>query len=188
MKNYVKWQPWEGRGLEHCRFFYRPTGLILEGSVVGNRESEYGAFYTVKTDELFKTREVRVKYADGPELYISSDGKGNWYDHLNNNDLDELAGCFDVDISFTPATNTLPLQRLNLHERQSAEIFAAYVPLPSQIAGDFLPKKVSQRYTCLKLRQLYRYEGIFRDFVADLRVDSDMLVTDYPDTFRRIYN
>ncbi len=49
----------------------------------------------------------------------------------------------------------------------------------------------AQRYTCLKPLGpdggLYRYEGRFRGFSAELPVDSDGLVIDYPETFRRIW-
>ena len=43
---------------------------------------------------------------------------------------------------------------------------------------------MDQRYTRLGDR-LWRYEGLFRDFVADLAVDDMGLVLDYPQLFRR---
>ena len=48
-----------------------------------------------------------------------------------------------------------------------------------------------QRYTCLERDAdggLYRYEdrGTFRGFTADLPVDADGLVLDYPGIFRRL--
>jgi hypothetical protein len=42
-----------------------------------------------------------------------------------------------------------------------------------------------QRYTCPKEGELYRYESLESDFMADLRVDADGLVLDYPGLFRR---
>ena len=48
---------------------------------------------------------------------------------------------------------------------------------------------VRQRYTCLEARPdggLYRYEGFSTGFVADLPVDADGLVLDYPGVFRRV--
>jgi|TARA_Y100000780_G_scaffold231198_1_gene255887 hypothetical protein len=88
-------------------------------------------------------------------------------------------------VALTPATNTLPIKRLNLGVGESRDIAAAYVPLPDQIDGDFLPQRAQQRYTCLVPNQKYRYEGIFRNFKAELEVDEYGLVIDYPDTFRR---
>ena len=90
-----------------------------------------------------------------------------------------------VHVALTPATNTLPIKRLNLGVGESRDIAAAYVPLPDQIDGDFLPQRAQQRYTCLVPNQKYRYEGIFRNFKAELEVDEYGLVIDYPDTFRR---
>jgi uncharacterized protein len=43
-----------------------------------------------------------------------------------------------------------------------------------------------QRYTCLKRHSLYRYEAVDRSFSADLPVDPDGLVTDYPGLFERV--
>jgi uncharacterized protein len=69
---------------------------------------------------------------------------------------------------------------------ESSEIAVVYVDVP--------PMRVEasrQRYTCLERRNgggLYRYEdrGTFRGFTADLPVDADGLVLDYPGIFRRI--
>ena len=41
-------------------------------------------------------------------------------------------------------------------------------------------------YRCLKRRSLYRYEAVDLSFSADLPVDPDGLVTDYPDMFERV--
>ena len=42
-----------------------------------------------------------------------------------------------------------------------------------------------QRYTALEDDRLYRYEAIDRSFSADLPVDEDGIVLDYPSLFRR---
>lgn len=80
----------------------------------------------------------------------------------------------------------LPIKRLNLRAHESKDITAAYVPLPDQIDGDFLPQRAEQRYTCLVPDRRYRYEGLFRAFAAELEIDETGLVLDYPDTFRRV--
>jgi hypothetical protein len=91
-----------------------------------------------------------------------------------------------VDLSATPFTNTLPIRRLSLREGESSEIGVVYVDVP------VMRLDVSrQRYTCLERDAdggLYRYEdrGSFRGFAADLPVDADGLVLDYPGIFRRL--
>jgi hypothetical protein len=184
----VRWKDWEGRGLEHCVFRQGDKGLVLEGVVAGTRHGAYGGHYFVRTDPDFRTREVRVEYVDGPSLHVQSDGEGNWHDVVGIRTLPALVGCIDVDIGITPATNTLPIKRLKLKAQESRDIITAYVPLPDQIDGDFLPQRAEQRYTCLAPDKRYRYEGLFRAFTAELEVDEAGLVLDYPDTFRRIAN
>jgi len=47
-----------------------------------------------------------------------------------------------------------------------------------------------QRYTCLELNAhggLYKYESMESDFEAELPIDSDGLVIDYPGLFKSIW-
>ncbi len=182
----VRWCDWKHEGLEHCIFENTQAGLRLDGIVAGTRQSLYGGRYTVSTDAAFRTREVRVDYLNGPSLHVEVDEAGIWFDRIGDKELSGLRGCLDVDIGITPATNALPIKRLDLRNGDSADIAVAYVPLPSQIAGDFLPERAEQRYTCLLQGRRYRYEGLFRSFSADLEVDEFGLVLDYPETFRRV--
>lgn len=184
----VRWTDWDGDGLEHCILNLSPDGLTLNGVVAGTRETHYGARYFVGTDDVFRTREVRVEYLGGPSLNVSSNGEGQWTDIAENKPIPELDGCFDVDIGVTPSTNALPVKRLNLALNESRDICAAYVPLPSQISGNFIPRRADQRYTCLDQGRCYLYEGIFRKFSAELLLDEAGLVIDYPDTFKRIWS
>ncbi|PUB19230.1 hypothetical protein DFP92_101825 [Yoonia sediminilitoris] len=175
-----------GNGLEHCNATLDDEGLTLSGVVAGARETEYGAYYVVRTDTMFHTSEVRVQYIGGPVLHIEANGEGEWYDLLADAPLPDLKGCIDVDIGVTPATNTLPIKRLGLKPGESCDIVAAYVPLPSQVTGTFTPTAARQRYTCIEMGQTYRYEGLFRGFTAELQIDAFGLVLDYPETFRRV--
>lgn len=186
MKAQVRWKAWDGDGLEHCDVESGKQGLTLSGAVVGTRETRYGAFYVVRTDEMFRTREVRVQYANGPVLHVEANGEGNWHDLITGSALPDLNGCIDVDIGVTPATNTLPIKRLGLSVGESRDILAAYVPLPSQIDDGFIPTRAEQRYTCLEQGRIYRYEGLFRNFTAELEIDETGLILDYPETFKRL--
>jgi hypothetical protein len=55
-----------------------------------------------------------------------------------------------------------------------------YVPFAT-----FEPAVDGQRYRCLK-PGLYRYEAVDRTFTANLTVDEDGLVIDYPTLFHRV--
>ena len=186
MRRTARWSDRDGRGLEHCVLERDETGLTLEGVVAGTRKGRHGARYRVRTDAGLRTREVLVRYVGGPELHVVADAEGRWTDALRDEAIESLDGCLDVDIGVTPATNALPIARLRLEAGRSADIVAAYVPLPSEIEGAFLPRAARQRYTCLEPGRRYRYKGLFRSFVADLDIDEAGLVLDYPDTFRRV--
>lgn len=186
MQTAVQWCDWEGKGLEHCSFYSSDDYSILEGALVGTREGHYGAHYFVRADNLLRTREVRLDYVGGPRMHIQVDERGNWFDVIGNSVIASLAGCLDVDMGVTPATNTLAIKRLDLQVHASQDIVVAYVPLLAQIDGVFLPRPARQRYTCLRVGQCYRYEGIFRGFAAELELDEHGLALDYPETFRRV--
>jgi hypothetical protein len=55
-----------------------------------------------------------------------------------------------------------------------------YIPF-----DDFVPRLDRQIYTCLAPR-LFRYQAAERSFEAELPVDEDGLVVDYPSLFERI--
>ena len=69
---------------------------------------------------------------------------------------------------------------LDVHDGP-VELKMLYVPFDT-----FTPIVDEQRYRCLARRSLYRYEAVDRSFSADLPVDSDGLVTDYPGLFERV--
>jgi len=188
MRTVVHWCNWEGRGLDHCSVFEGDESLVIEGLAIGSQSEGYAAHYYVLTDGDFRTREVRVEFVGGPRMHLTADGQGNWHDMVNDEPVPLLAGCLDVDIAVTPATNTLPIKRLALDEQASRDIIVAYVPLVAYSASDFLPRAMTQRYTCLIPDKRYRYESTPRGFTAELQVDKYGLVLDYPEIFRRLSN
>ncbi|MEZ5648695.1 MAG: putative glycolipid-binding domain-containing protein, partial [Alphaproteobacteria bacterium] len=109
-----------------------------------------------------------------------ADGEGQWKDQ-NGILVSELDGCIDIDISATPFTNTLPIRRLNLKQGEAADLSVVYIAVP-----ELAPRKVRQRYTCLEPGKIYRYEGLDSGFAAEITVDDDGLVIDYPGIFRRM--
>lgn len=90
-----------------------------------------------------------------------------------------------MDISVTPFTNTIPIRRLALGPRESTDLAVSYVDVFGMRV-----KRARQRYTCLEHGTeggKFRYEALESGFVADLRVDADRLVFDYPEAFRRVH-
>ena len=95
-------------------------------------------------------------------------------------EIPAVAGCLDVDLAFTPATNILPLRRLGLAVGESREMTAAWVRFP-----DLSVEPLAQRYTRLDERRV-RYESRGGAFTADLEVDELGLVVSYPPLWERV--
>jgi hypothetical protein len=95
-------------------------------------------------------------------------------------EIPAVAGCLDVDLAFTPATNILPLRRLDLAVGESREMTAAWVRFP-----ELSVEPLAQRYTRLDERRV-RYESRDGSFTAELEVDELGLVVSYPPLWERV--
>jgi uncharacterized protein len=62
------------------------------------------------------------------EMNLTSDGCGRWT--LNRERAPSLDGCRDLDLGWTPATNTVPIRRLDLQVGEQATIAAAWIRFP----------------------------------------------------------
>jgi uncharacterized protein len=178
----ARWQDWSGDGLQHVVVSERSDGIVAEGVVLATTEGRhYAATFRVECDAKWRVNatEVHLTGVDR-RVVLTSDGAGHWRDGSGAS-IPHLDGAIDVDLSATPLTNTLPIRRLDLAEGETADIRAVYVRLPN-LAVTIDP----QRYTCLERGRRYRYESLDSDFVRDIEVDADGLVTMYPGLFRRV--
>ena len=182
------WAPWEGPGLEHLRLVTSDDGVVANGLVIGLEAGRpFRIGYEVRCDERWRVREVWVATPDSerPVLELLADGEGYWK-RRGGESVPELDGCIDVDISATPFTNTLPIRRLGLEPVESEELTVTYIRVPELLVG---PER--QLYGCLEEQAdggLYRFEALPSGFTAELPVDAEGLVIDYPGLFRRAWS
>jgi hypothetical protein len=95
-------------------------------------------------------------------------------------DADLLFGAFDVDLTGSPLTNTLPIRRLRLIGAEPGvahRLNVAWVLVPSLEVV-----QADQIYTALGDGKV-RYAS--ETFSADLEIDADGFVTHYPGLARR---
>ena len=141
------------------------------------------AAYEVRCGADWRVRAAPVDVlGEPPKVALLSDGEGSWATS-DGRAVTYLKGCRYVDISETPFTNTLPIRRLGLGSGESAEISVAYFD-----GTELQPWPEPQRYTCLEeggRGGLYRFLSLDGGFTADLPVDADGLVLDYPGLFKR---
>jgi uncharacterized protein len=182
------WTPWERPGLEHLRLVTSDGGVVANGLVIGLEAGRpFRIGYEIRCDGRWLVREVRVATPDlgRPVLELLADGEGHWKGR-DGEPVPELDGCIDVDISATPFTNTLPIRRLGLKPGEFEELTVTYIRVPELLVG---PER--QRYGCLEAQAyggLYRFEALPSGFTAELPVDAEGLVIDYPGLFRRAWS
>ena len=182
MKLEVFWRQLVGVGAEHLI-------LGLDGSIhadslsVGTVDgTAYRIRYELDCDARWSVQRLDLHDSLSDKHVQLARGQGEHWSDAQGHPLPELAGCSDVDIMITPFTNTLPIRRLNLAVGEAREIAVVYVGLPG-----LAPSRFDQRYTCLSVREdggVYRYESLRSGYTADLIVDSDGLVVDYPNAFQ----
>jgi hypothetical protein len=170
------WTSLKDEGFEHLRLLQEGGRIIADGVIVRRDErSAYRAAYRIECDDAWRIREVQVTTADGARLELRSDGNGRWLDRP------ELDGCHDIDIEASPFTNTLAIRRLALGVGASAEIAVVFITPRDAGAQRFM-----QRYTRLA-EERYLYESMESDFKAELPVDGEGLLLEYPNWFRRVW-
>jgi hypothetical protein len=98
---------------------------------------------------------------------------GRW--RLGGEPCPQLDGCVDVDLAFSPSTNTLPIRRLALSVGQQGAVSAAWLRFP-----ELRLERLDQVYRRLAV-DTYRYESAGGAFTRELTVNAGGLVTRYPD-------
>ena len=109
-------------------------------------------------------------------LDIARSPSGKWT--VGGERATSLDGCDDIDLAFSPATNLLPLRRLDLPVGASAAVRAAWVRFP-----ELTTEVLEQVYTRLSPER-YLYESAGGSFRRELVVDPVGFVLDYPGLWR----
>jgi uncharacterized protein len=182
MKKQIVWKGLFQQMMEYCNVETTETDIRIDGTIVGFGEDiPFSISYDIITDRLWQVTALEMAVEKAGEyswISLQRDPDGKWTQ--SGHARPEWAKCIDIDISLTPLTNTLPINRLQLEPNDRREIDVLYI----NIFKDEI-KPVKQFYTKLG-DDLYKYEGVFRDFTADIKVDEDGLVVDYPTLFSRI--
>ncbi|WP_082235282.1 putative glycolipid-binding domain-containing protein [Halobacillus massiliensis] len=179
MNKKVFWQNIECSGREYLTLKKENSSLIGRASVLwGAKEASERLSYIFKMDEGWTIQKVNI-YLHNKELNLASNGKGKWTS--GGEVLVEGEGTIDIDLSVTPFSNSLPINRFSWKEGQSRTFPVLYVDgLSLEV------KKLEQQYTYLgKFLHVRRFEYKCRDYRTTITVDSDGLVVNYPGVFTR---
>jgi hypothetical protein len=176
MGHSILWQGIYLKGHEACRLYQVNNEWRLEGTAVFSSDDRPCRLtYLVECDSSWNTLRGSVLGWIGDRdvnIEIAVDAAQHWT--LNSVKESAVDNCIDLDLNFSPATNLLPIRRLNLEIRQSAEVKAAWLRFPS-----FELEPLAQVYTRLD-EFTYHYSSDRGSFVRDLTVNEVGFVTYYP--------
>ncbi len=184
MHNELIWQHLDSAGWEHVRVSDdHPGWNVFDSILVRQHEGQVlRGGYTLVTDKNWRTLELRLMVETAPGamegIHLLTEGDGKWTD-ANENPMPELDGCLDVDIQWSPLTNSLPVNRLPLVEGTAQEIRVAYVSLP-----DLSVKPITQRYV-RATDSIIRITSPSAPDGTEIVVDADGIVEHYPQRFLR---
>lgn len=159
--------------VERCTVEHSEDGIRIIGEVDGG---EHPCRYALRLDADGRFHHAAITAGDR-ELVIERTPEG-W--RVDGQERADLEGAIDLDISATPATNTLPIRRLGLPVGGHADIQTAWVRVP-----ELDVRLDAQRYTRVGPRA-YCYESLDDGFRRTLTVDDDGFVLSYPGLFERV--
>ncbi len=173
----VLWRRLDQPGHEAARLtFHDPFWQLSGMSVFAHAGRPCRLEYLVTCSAAWETLHAKVAGWIGNRwirLKLSTDAEHRWL--LNGKECGDVAGCIDLDLAFSPATNTLPIRRLGLLSGQRAEVTAAWLRFP-----ELALQPLAQAYQHLDGGK-YRYEAFSRGFATELDVNPAGLVVRYPD-------
>jgi len=177
------WRWLQGTGIERFELQRAGRECILRGTVLtlDNHAAAAEARYELVCDDAFHTLRaqvsVRTAAAERVLQIVAEDGR--WIENGNENLA--VKGAIDIDLEWSPSTNTLPIRRMNLAlGKSSGEFNAAWVRFPELVL-----EPLPQEYVRLADRR-YRYSSRGGAFTAELLVDGDGLVVDYQGFWQRV--
>lgn len=178
----VLWRRLDVDGMDTCSFGPREDGHEISGTALYlDGEQATKLDYRVSCNSDWSTRAARVSGWVGSErrgLSISSDAAGKWT--ADDVEPDGVMGLLDVDLGFTPATNTNAIKRLSLGIGDEAETTAVWLD-----TDDWCFKPLKQIYRRLSDSE-FEYSSPSHDYRATLVVDDFGTVRAYPQLWMAI--
>ncbi len=173
---HVLWRGIYMPGHEACWLWWLGENWQLEGTAVfAHKQKPCQLSYRIACDQSWQTQSAEVQGWAGDEridIHIRVNSEKRWW--LNEKEVPGAAGSIDLDLNFSPCTNLLPIRRLGLEIGEAADISPAWLRFPS-----FTLEPLAQRYQRTG-KLSYRYESGVGRFMAELQVDPQGFVVDYP--------
>lgn len=169
----IRWRALDRDGEDKCRLARLDAGWMLVGHARFRDATGWAALdYVIRTDEAWHTTSADITGDHGGEKIALrlTRGADGWT--FNGKPQPDLAEAEDIDLSFTPATNLMPLRRLP--EVGKLTTVAAWLRFPGPQVTP-----LTQSYT-RERGGLVRYAAQESGFETQLAVNDHGFITHYP--------
>jgi uncharacterized protein len=194
------WRRLDAPGMEHV-LIDDAVGLHARGTMTAATPVPFQCHYELYTDDAWVTARFEVTVEGGgfrrvvrleraaSRWRVTASEQGDLDATLvaaghpraalpGAEDPDRLRSALDVDLGYSPLTNTLPLRRLALSPGTSQPVDVAWVLLPGL---EVVPS--TQTYTSLGPDRVRFTSGTF---TTEIAIDADGYVTHYPGLAERV--
>ena len=192
------WARYDSTGLEFADIACTPTHLSAEGVAIADEPLPYRIDYTLETGPEFVTSRLQVtcrgerwrrvldlRRSAAGAWTIDADGDGEVDLPAPGGDPVGLHEALDCDLALSPVTNLMPILRDDLLVGGGpVELVTAWVSVP-----DLSVRADGQRYSFVRSDEhssVVTYEAVDGSFSAQITLDRDGVVIDYPGIARRL--
>lgn len=182
MQVYI-WENIENKGFEYLKVKTYSNKIIVTSTIIDTLETNK-IEYEVTLTNTWSFLQLKLKNDKlENELVLSRDSNNKWID-AKSRVLDHLTGAIDIDLTCTPFTNTLPINRCNWTKDEPKNFEMAYID-----ANNLSVKKSKQTYTLINddlTKKVFKYSS--GSFESDILVKDDGFVLEYPMYFKLLSN
>jgi uncharacterized protein len=177
------WSAVDTIGLERFQLVRVNNNWNLKGTILRLHAGEaIEVKYLVECNSHWQTvhAQVELQVDEHSKALVIDNHNGIWT--ANGELMPQVNGCMDIDLGWTPSTNTLPIRRLALGRTATKyPIDAVWIHFP-----DLALEHLQQSYEALDGRT-YRYVSDAGGFTADITVDQNGLVDEYKGYWKRVF-
>lgn len=176
------WRRIDREGMDACFFDHSGAGYLISGTALYLERGGTAKFdYKVHCDADWSSRSARVNGWIGSRkktLALSRDPEGRWI--IDGDMIPDADGLLDIDLGFTPATNTNAIKRLGLEVGEHVETTAIWLD-----THDWCFKPLRQVYEKLSDTE-FAYRSPAHNYSAKLVADAFGIIRDYPELWSAV--
>ena len=178
----VLWRRIGAAGMDACSYEAASGGYLISGTAAYQEHGEAVKLdYRISCDPDWSSRSAWVGGWSGStrkEITLTRDQAGLWT--ANGEEVDGASGLLDIDLGFTPATNTIAIRRLNLAIGDEGETTAVWLD-----TEDWRIKPLRQIYRRLSETE-FAYGSPAHAYAEVLATDDFGIVRIYPQLWTAI--